>query len=59
MERGVRLKIIFFTKQRAKKIRLLLHQEQGLREQKALNNEVGGCQLQGWALFQDTKMSVP
>lgn len=36
----MRLKIIFFTKQRAKKISFLLHREVGLREQKALNKVV-------------------
>lgn len=40
VERGVRLKIIFFTKQRAKKISFLLHREAGLREQKALDKVV-------------------
>lgn len=38
----MRLKIIFFTKQRAKKISFLLHREEGLREQKVVQTSGAG-----------------
>ena len=54
----MRLKIIFFTKQRVKRISLPVHQESGLREQEALNNEVP-VSAAGMASFSRYKDDCP
>lgn len=55
MEGGVRLKIVFFTKQRAKTIRLSPSRG-GSQGTEGFKQRGGDVKLQGWAICHDTKM---